>query len=83
MATFTSSLPDELLKQLADTAKEMKLPKNKLIEKALSIYLEQIEKARFVASYKRMADDPDMLAMAEEGMADYFQQLEDLDNETT
>jgi hypothetical protein len=81
MANFTSSLPDDLLKQLADEAKELKLPKNKLIEKALSIYLEQIEKARFVASYKRMADDPDMLAMAEEGMADYFQQLEDLDNE--
>nr|WP_240961786.1 CopG family transcriptional regulator [Nonlabens sp. Ci31] len=61
----------------------MKLPKNKIIEKALSIYLEQIKKARFVASYKGMAADPDMLAMAEEGMADYFQQIEDLDDETT
>lgn len=83
MATFTSSLPDDLLKQLAKTAKEMKLPKNKLIEKALSIYLEQLEKAKYIASYKRMANDPDMIAMAEEGMADYFQQLQDLDNETT
>lgn len=82
MATFTSSLPDDLLKQLAQTAKEMKLPKNKLIEKALSIYLEQIEKAKYVASYKRAGKDPDMIAMAEEGMADYFQQLQDLDNET-
>ncbi|WP_194850773.1 ribbon-helix-helix domain-containing protein [Nonlabens antarcticus] len=83
MATFTSSLPDDLLKQLADAAKEMKLPKNKLIEKALSIYLEQIDKAKFINSYKRMAQDPDMLALAEEGMADYMQQLEDLDDETT
>jgi len=82
MATFTSSLPDDLLKQLADKAKELKLPKNKLIEKALSIYLEQLDRAAYIKSYKRAGKDPDMIAMAEEGMADYFQQLEDLDNET-
>ncbi len=82
MATFTSSLPDDLLKQLAKVAKEMKLPKNKLIEKALSIYLEQLDRAAYIKSYKRAGKDPDMIAMAEEGMADYFQQLEDLDNET-
>jgi predicted transcriptional regulator len=82
MATFTSSLPDDLLDQLAQAARDMKLPKNKLIEKALSIYLEQLDKAAYIKSYKRAANDPDMIAMAEEGMADYFQQLEDLDNET-
>ena len=82
MATFTSSLPDDLLDQLAATAKEMKLPKNKLIEKALRIYLEQLDRAAYIRSYKRAAKDPDMIAMAEEGMADYFRQLEDLDNET-
>ena len=82
MATFTSSLPDDLLKQLAKTAKELKLPRNKLIEKALSIYLEQLDRAAYIKSYKRAGKDPDMIAMAEEGMADYFQQLQDLDNET-
>jgi hypothetical protein len=82
MAIFTSSLPDDLLKQLADKAKELKLPKNKLIEKALSIYLEQLDRAAYTKSYKRAGKDPDMLAMAEEGMADYFQQLQDLDDET-
>jgi hypothetical protein len=82
MAIFTSSLPDDLLKQLADKAKELKLPKNKLIEKALSIYLEQLDRAAYIKSYKRAGKDPDMLAMAEEGMADYFQQLQDLDDET-
>jgi predicted transcriptional regulator len=50
MATFTSSLPDDLLKQLADKAKELKLPKNKLIEKALSIYLEQLDRAAYIKS---------------------------------
>jgi len=79
MATFTSSLPDKLLNELAETAKELKLPKNKIIEKALEIYLEQLDRAAYLKSYKRMANDKDMLLMAEEGMADYFKQLEDLE----
>ncbi|PRP67084.1 ribbon-helix-helix protein, CopG family [Nonlabens agnitus] len=82
MATFTSSLPDDLLQQLAKKAKELKLPKNQLIEKALSIYLEQLDRAAYIKSYKRAGKDPDMIAMAEEGMADYFQQLQDLEDET-
>ncbi len=81
MATFTSSLPDELLENLSKMAKELKMPKNKILEKALKIYLEQLDKAAYLKSYKQMANDPDMLAMAEEGMADYFKQLEDLESE--
>ena len=81
MATFTSSLPDRILDQLAQAANDLKLPKNKIIEKALEIYLEQLDRAAYAKSYKRMANDPDMLAMAEEGMVDYFKQLEDLDKE--
>lgn len=81
MATFTSSLPDALLQELAKVSSELKLPKNKIIEKALSIYLEQLDRAAYEKSYKRMANDPDMLAMAEEGMADYFEQLKKLDKE--
>ena len=81
MATFTSSLPDELLENLSKMAKELKMPKNKILEKALQIYLEQLDRAAFLKSYKKMANDPDMLLMAEEGMADYFKQLEDLESE--
>lgn len=81
MATFTSSLPDNLLKELGKTAKELKMPKNKIIEKALSVFLEQLDRAKYAQSYKKMANDKDMLLMAEEGMADYFKQLQDLDKE--
>lgn len=42
MATFTSSLPDWLLKLLDEKSQEMSVPKNKIIEKALTIYLEQL-----------------------------------------
>lgn len=76
MATFTSSLPDDLLSLLSKKAKELKLPKNKLIEKALSIYLDQLNRAAYAKSYQDMASDKDILAIAEEGMTDYMQQIE-------
>lgn len=79
MATFTSSLPDSLLQLLEEKANELSLPKNKLIEKALSVYLEQLNRAAYIKSYKRMADDIDMLTIAEEGMKDYLQQLDKTD----
>ena len=76
MATFTSSLPDDLLQLLAEKAESLSLPKNKLMENALRLYLEHLERAEYARSYKRAADDKDVLAIAEEGMSDYLKQLE-------
>lgn len=76
MATFTSSLPDALLRLLEQKAKELSLPKNKLIERALSFYLDQLNRAAYLKSYKKMAGDADLLHIAEEGMADYFRHIE-------
>lgn len=77
MATYTSTLPDDLLKLLELKAKELSIPKNKLIEKALSIYLDQLNRAAYLKSYKEMAKDADLTEIAEEGMMDYFKQLND------
>lgn len=81
MTTFTSSLPDDILKKLAEASKELKMPKNKIIEKALAIYFEELDKAAYKASFKRAAKDNDMVAMAEEGMKDYFEMLKEFDND--
>ncbi|MBL7836499.1 MAG: ribbon-helix-helix domain-containing protein, partial [Bacteroidetes bacterium] len=70
MATFTSSLPDSLLNLLEEKSKELALPKNKLIERALSLYLDQLNKAEYLKSYRRMSDDVDLLNLADEGLAD-------------
>ena len=77
MSTFTSSLPDDLLQLLADKAKELSVPKNTLIEKALRIYLEQLNRAAYVKSYKQMAADTDTMLIAEEGMSDYLTQMDE------
>jgi hypothetical protein len=76
MATFTSTLPDELLTQLSDHAKKLSIPKNKIIEKALRIYLDQLNRAEYVKSYKQASKDEDTLLIAEEGMEEYLQQLD-------
>lgn len=77
MSTFTSSLPDDLLELLANKAKELSVPKNTLIERALRIYLEQLNRTSYIKSYKRMAEDADIKQIAEEGMADYLSQLDE------
>lgn len=77
MSTFTSSLPDDLFAKLGEKAKKLSVPKNKLIENALRLYLEHLEKAEYIQSYRQAAEDKDILLMAEEGMEDYLKQLEE------
>jgi hypothetical protein len=75
MAIFTSTLPEALWEQLNIKASELGLPKNKLLENALRLYLDHLNKAAYIRSYKKMAEDTDLLSIAEEGMEDYLNQL--------
>ncbi len=72
MKTFTSTLPEYLFEQLLSSAESFPPPKNKIIEKALRIYLDQLKRATYPRSYKKMSDDTDIIIIAEEGMADYM-----------
>ncbi len=76
MKTFTSTLPDDLFSRLNKSASKLALPKNKIIEKALQIYLDQLNRAEYVQSYKLAEKDKNILDLAEEGMTDYLEQLE-------
>lgn len=80
MATFTSSLPDDLLQQLADYADRIGVAKNKIIEKALRVYLDQMARAEYAKSYRRASQDTDIMRVAEEGMAFYLKQIEEEEN---
>lgn len=77
MATYTSTLPDDLLQRLADYAKKLSLPKNKLVENALNLYLDHLKRAEYVKSYRQASQDDDILLVAEEGMNYYLKQIED------
>ncbi len=79
MTTFTSSLPDDLLNRLGEAAQRLNLPKNKLIERALEIYLDQLTRAEYVKSYRQAAEDVSTMMVAEEGMNEYLTQLSEHD----
>lgn len=76
MTTFTSTLPEDLFQKLSEVTAKLGIPKNKVIEKALRIYLDQLNRAEYVKSYKQAAEDKDILSIAEEGMEDYLKQLD-------
>ena len=40
MTTFTSTLTDDLMELLKEMAAKLKLPKNRLMEKSLQVYLD-------------------------------------------
>lgn len=77
MMTFTSTLPDELLQKLNEMATKLAMPKNKIIEKALRIYLDQLTRAEYIKSYRQAGQDVEIMLIAEEGMEDYLEQLEE------
>lgn len=77
MATFTSSLPQDLLEKLNTEAKKLGVPKNSLIEKALRIYLDQLNRAEYARSYSKAGKDEEIMAIAEEGMTTYLRDLDD------
>jgi len=75
MVTFTSSLPEALIAELNKAAKKLNLPKNKLIERALEIYLDQLNRADYVKSFQQASHDKQILQIAEEGMEEYLTKL--------
>lgn len=77
MSTFTSTLPDELLQELNKVAQKLSMPKNKILEKALRIYLHQLKRVEYIKSYKELSEDVDTLSIAAEGMEEYLKQLEE------
>lgn len=76
---ITTTLPKHIVDLLALKAKELNMPKNKLIERALTVYLENIEKAEYAKSYQKASEDTDILLIAEEGMVDYWKQMKATD----
>jgi predicted transcriptional regulator len=79
MATFTSSLPDKTLEQLSALAQRLHIPKNQIINEALTKYFFEIERQQFIDSFERVGQDDEMKELAEMGLDDYLDHLNELD----
>lgn len=78
MATYTSTLPNDMLDQLNEYAQKLNMPKNQLIERALRNYFDKLKKAEYIRSFQRAAQDKEVMALAEEGLDDYLKMVEEL-----
>lgn len=77
---YTSTLPEDVLKNLEFYAGKFRLPKNKIIEQSLIAYFERLKQAEYVHSFRKAAGDAQMQEMAEENLSDYLKILDE--NET-
>ena len=77
--TYTSTLPNVVMEEMVEYAKKKKISKNKVIEIALKKLLQEEIKNELRESFKKIADDPEMLELAEWGMEDYSKQLKKFD----
>ena len=77
--TYTSTLPNVVMEEIVEYAKKKKISKNKVIELAVKKLLEEEIKNELLESFKKIADDPGMIEMAEWGMDDYAEQLKKFD----
>lgn len=76
MPTYTSTLPKHLLDELRAASESLDVPKNSIIEKALSLYLDKLKQAQYAKAYAAASDDQEYVSMAEEGMIEYKRILE-------
>ncbi len=75
LVTYTSTLPENLMKWVNTIAKKHKTTKKRIIIEALLNYRQQINKAQLAETFKKAAKDKEIIAMSEEGMEDYLDQL--------
>lgn len=73
---YTSSLPADLLEMLEQYAVKFKVPKNRIIEKSLKAYFENLKRAEYIRSFKVAAGDSEIIDMAEEGLDEYLKILD-------
>ena len=75
---YTSSLPADLLEKVEEYAEKFNVPKNKIIEKSLRAYFENLKRAEYIKSFRSAAQETEMADMAEEGLEDYLKILDEL-----
>jgi metal-responsive CopG/Arc/MetJ family transcriptional regulator len=73
--TFTSTLPKNLMQKLTEYAENNQLNKKEIIVKALENYFDEVKRAAYEESFKKIGKDPEQIAIANEGIADYLKQL--------
>jgi len=73
---FTSKLPREMMDELNKYSGQLKVTKKFLIERALRKLLDDLRRAEYIKSFKRIAKDREMKELADMGLRDYLKHLD-------
>lgn len=76
---YTNTLPEDVLNLVNEYSIKYHIPKNKVVETALRRFFFEKKREEFREGFRKMANDPEMTEMAEEGISDYFEILERYD----
>jgi len=77
--TYTSTLPNLVMEEVAEYAKKKNVSKNKVIEIALKKLFEEDLKNELKKTFEIASHDKELLEMAEAGLGDYLEQLKELE----
>ena len=77
--TFTSTMSPELMRWVDSIAKAKKRTRRAVLEEALRKYRHALESEKLRKDFESIANDPDIIEMAEWGMSDYAQMLKGFD----
>lgn len=77
---YSSTISSELMDRLDHYASKLGVPKNRLIEMSISYYLDLLKKAEYIRSFQRVNEDEEQLKMAEEGMGDFLELVDQYDS---
>ncbi|MDQ6763000.1 MAG: hypothetical protein M3015_10295 [Bacteroidota bacterium] len=77
--TYTSTLPNVVMEEVAEYAKKKKISKNKVIEIAVKKLLEEEIRNDLRLTFELAANDKELVEMAEWGLGDYLEQLKEFE----
>ncbi|MEO8109625.1 MAG: hypothetical protein ABI594_06335 [Ginsengibacter sp.] len=77
--TYTSTLPNVVMEEVAEYAKKKKISKNKVIEIAVKKLLEEEIRNELRHTFELASNDKELIEMAEWGLGDYLEQLKEFE----
>ena len=76
---YTNTLPEDVLDLVNEYSTKYHIPRNRVVESALRKFFFDLKREEFREGFRKMANDPEMKEMAEEGLGDFLEILERYD----
>lgn len=77
--TFTNNMSADLMQWIEKYSAKVKQTRRAVLEQALTEFRKSVRRKEYADSFRRASLDAEIKNMAEDGMGDYFAQLEYLE----